>query len=70
MMYILSRSFTDPRLTSLLVTLSVFGEDEIKKEGYIMVVIVEVVGGIESVENSKNVDCVRLYRHFFINIFT
>jgi hypothetical protein len=57
-------------LTSLLFTLSVFGEDEIKKEGYIMVVIVVVVGGIESVENSKNVDYIRLCRHFFINIFT
>ena len=48
----------------------VFGEDEIKKEGYIMVVIVVVVGGVEIVENSKNVDCIRLFLLFFINIFT
>ena len=48
----------------------VFGEDEIKKEGYIMVVIVVVVGGVEIVENLKNVDAIRLFRLFFVNIFT
>ena len=53
MMYILFRSFIDPRLTSLLVTLSVFGEDEIKKEGYIMVVIVVVVGGLKVLKTRK-----------------
>ena len=36
----------------------VFGEDEIKKEGYIMVVIVVVVGAVENVENAKSVDAV------------
>ena len=35
-----------------------------------MVVIVVVVGGVEIVENSKNVDYIRLFRPFFINIFT
>ena len=35
-----------------------FGEDEIKKEGYIMVVIVIVVGGVDIVENLKNTDAV------------
>ena len=54
----------------LLFAFLVFGEDEIKKEGYIMVVIVVVVGGVGSVENSKNVDAVRLFGPFFINIFT
>ena len=38
-----------------------FGEDETKKEGYIMVVIVVVVGGVEIVENLKNVDAIRLF---------
>ena len=55
---------------SVAVCFLVFGEDEIKKEGYIMVVIVVVVGGVGSVENSKNVDAVRLFGPFFINIFT
>lgn len=53
-----------------LFDFTVFGEDEIKKEGYIMVVIVVVVGGIESVENSKNIDRIRLFEPFFINTST
>ena len=53
-----------------LSDLQVFGEDEIKKEGYIMVVIVVVVGGVEIVENPKYIDGVSVFSHFFINIFT
>ena len=53
-----------------LFDFTVFGEDEIKKEGYIMVVIVVVVGDIESVENSKNIDRIRLFEPFFINTST
>lgn len=53
-----------------LSDLQVFGEAEIKKEGYIMVVIVVVVGGVEIVENPKYIDGVSVFLHFFINIFT
>ena len=35
-----------------------------------MVVIVVVVGGVEIVENSKNVDAIRIFKPFFLNIFT
>ena len=48
-------------------TVGLFGEAEIKREGYIMVVIVEVVGVVENVENSENADAVLLFSHFFIN---
>ena len=41
-----------------LSDLQVFGEDEIKKEGYIMVVIVVVIRGVENVENSIKPDAV------------
>ena len=33
-----------------------------------MVVIVVIVGGVEIVENLKNVDAVRLFSLFFVNI--
>ena len=36
--------------------------------GYIKVVIVVVIGGVDNVENSKMLDAVWLFRHFFINI--
>ena len=42
----------------MTVLVTPYGEAEIRKEGYIMVVIVVVVGGVENVENSKNVDVV------------
>jgi hypothetical protein len=45
-------------LDSAPVCFCVFAEDEIRKEGYIMVVIVVVVGCVESVENSENSDTV------------
>ena len=44
------------------------GGAEIRKEGYIMVVIVVVVGCVENVENSKNSDAVLLFQPFFIHI--
>lgn len=33
-----------------------------------MVVIVVIVGGVEIVENSENVDALRLFGLFFVNI--
>ncbi len=35
-----------------------------------MVVIVVVVGGVEIVENSENIDAVRLFSLFFVNMLS
>ena len=41
---------------------------EKRNGGYIKVVIVVVIGGVDNVENSKKLDAVWFFHRFFINI--